>query len=330
MPLVCIMLLFLIFGTMIYAMNLRTDLIAKEVPSGYYCSPDNRTVQLSHVAGHLCTHYCVSSFQCSMFSYHVQGSVCMVYKENCVEMVRGREQVFSYIMLNRPQNHGCISWLPYQGVIPDGERLVHMKDGKQVMVRIHYSNETLPGKCVSNESIKTVSLVNSPVMVDKSPDSAMEFLVVSDTCSVAWVPHIAGNPMPPGAVVGGWKSNGAPLIVAALWTTKIKKKYSYGYYVPESQLGYVTNAGTVASNTSVDIMVKIWGIDQVNRFLTLCVLTVINVGFAWSTETCLYPVNIMTAKTPANMPLTSFTWSIRFDARGKRGGGGGGGCCLLE
>ena len=72
----------------------------------------------------------------------------------------------------------------------------------------------------------------------------------------------------PGAVVGGWKSNGASLIVAALWTTNtnMNKKYSYVFYVPESQLGYVSSGGGVASNTSVDIMVEIWEIARVKFF----------------------------------------------------------------
>ena len=297
-----IVLLFLIFRTMAYAKNLRTDLIVKEVPNGYYCRPDNRTVQLSHVPGHLCNHYCVSEFQCSMLSYHVNGGVCMVYTDICVEMMEDREQVSSYILLNRPRNHRCISWLPYQGVIPDGERLVRRSDGKQVMARINYNNETLPGKFfIHNLNVKTVSLVNGPVEVIKSSDSAMEFLVVSDTCSVAWVPHVAGNPMPPGAVVGGWTSNSTPLIVAALWTTKtnnMNKKYSYGYYVPESQLGYVSVGGEVTTNTSVDIMVEIWDIGRVNRFLTLCMLNVISVGFSWSTESCCFTQSILWSLIP--------------------------------
>ena len=250
-----LLVLYIIFGPGVCTKNLRYTLIAKKVLNGYYCPSDTQTFYLSHVPRHVCTHYCVSEVQCSMMSYHVNRGICMIHKENCVVMVQSTEQVFSYMMLYRQQNHGCISWLPYGGSIPEGQRLVH--NLHYIMVRIHYNSEILSGKLTKNRKVKTVSLVNGPVKVYENPDSAVEFLVVSDTCSVSWVPYIAGNPMPPRAVVGGRKWNDGPLVMAALWTTAgMIKRYSFGYYDPDSQLGYAYNGGP-ASNNSIDIMVEI-------------------------------------------------------------------------
>ena len=66
--------------------------------------------------------------------------------------------------------------------------------------------------------------------------------------------------MPSGAVVGGQKSNGEPLFVAAMWTTddNLDTKYMYGHYDPESETGYAYDNPRVATNTSVDIIVEIW------------------------------------------------------------------------
>ena len=94
-------------------------------------------------------------------------------------------------------------------------------------------------------------------MVHTAPDSATEFLVVSDTCAVEWVPHITGNQIPSRAVVGGRNADGGLLFVATLWTTNVakKRKILYGYHDPELQLGFVLNS-KAASNSSVNIMVK--------------------------------------------------------------------------
>ena len=161
----CILLPHLLSGTAVYTTEKRTTLIAKKV----------------------CTHYCVSEFQCSMLSYQVNGGVCKLHKENCVVMVQATDQVFNYIMLYRQQKHGCVSWLPYLGNITDGKRLVHMNGGF-IMVRIHYNNEILPGRLKKGQKVKTVGLVNGPVKVTKKADYTVEFLVVSETCSVSWVP----------------------------------------------------------------------------------------------------------------------------------------------
>ena len=257
----CTVLLYLIFGSEVYTKNFRISLIAKKVPDGYYCPADNRTVFLSD-ARHVCTHYCVSEIQCSMLSYHMNGGLCMLHKETCVVMVQATDQVFSYIMLYQQQNYGCVSWLPYEGNVSDSERLVRMNNGKIIMMRIHYNSEILPARLLKNSLIKTVSLVDGPAKVKVNPDSDAEFLVVSDSCSIVWVPYIDGNPMPPRAVVGGRKWNGGPLVVAALWTTSadMNKKYDYGYYDPESKLGYVFANSGPATNTSVDIMMELWDI----------------------------------------------------------------------
>ena len=105
-----------------------------------------------------------------------------------------------------------------------------------------------------------MSLVDGPALVKKNLDSDVQFLVVSDSCSVVWVPYIAGNSMPLRAVVGGRKWNDGPLYVAALWTTNADMNKKYGYHDPQSRLGYVDYGTGAATNTNIDIMVEIWGI----------------------------------------------------------------------
>ena len=254
-----ILLLYQTFGTGVYTKDICTNPIYKKLIDGYYCHADTTTIQLCRVTHHICTHYCVSVFQCSMLSYHVDKSMCFMHREVCMEIMKDKEHVWSSIILYEPPKKGCNSWLPYQGSIPDGERFVR-REGTYplILVRLHCDNEILRGKFLEGAGeVRTVSLVNGPVFIREVADSAMEFLAVSDICSVAWVPYVTGNPMPLRAVEEGRKANSEPLFVASLWITNSarNRKYSFGHYDPGSGLGY-TYYGTARSNSSVDIMVK--------------------------------------------------------------------------
>ena len=234
-----------------------TKLIIKTLLNGYHCPADIATVTLPRVPLHLCTHYCVSRFRCPTFSYHVNTGVCFLHNNLCVELVKDTEHLLSYTMLNWPVKSECISWRSYQGNIPDDERVVQREKWHYV-ARLNHKDEVLPGRLIGDGNFKSVSLVNGVKAIDKYADSSTEYLVVSDQCSIAWAPYVAGNTMPSRAVLGGRRANGGHLFVASLWTTRGKKdsKYKYGYYDPESQLGYTINSRP-ASNNSVDILVEI-------------------------------------------------------------------------
>ena len=252
-------LLFLMIGTGVYTQNICGNVITKKQIDGYYCPADSKTVQLSNISRHLCTHYCVSVMQCPVFSYHETTGMCMAQREICVVMVQGAGKVFSSIILYGSTKQECITWLPHGGNVPNHERLVVMGSGNY-MARLRHNNEILPGK-VTSTKVKTVTLVNGPTNINGNLDqSGVEYFVVSDTCCVIWVHYVAGNPMPSRAVVGGRKANGEPLFVASLWviTTDMKSRHLYGYYDPETKLGYVASGLEAKSNSTVDILVEIW------------------------------------------------------------------------
>ena len=197
--------------------------------------------------------------QCSVLSYHEAEGMCMAHSEICVEMVQGTDRVFSSIMLYGSTKQECITWLPREGNLPDRERIVVMGNGKWYVGRLHHNDEILPGRLTAKK-VKTVSLVNGPVEIAAKIDNPdVEYIVVSDTCSIVWVSYVAGDWMHPRAVVGGRKANGGPLFVAALWVsnTAMKSMYSYGYYDPETKLGYVLFGGA-QSNFTANIMVENW------------------------------------------------------------------------
>ena len=251
----------LILQTQIYTQDVCTHLITTKPLNGYHCPFDSGTVQLSHVPDYICTHYCVSRLQCPLMSYYVNKGICLLHKRLCVQMVQDSEQMFSSIISYQTVKYECISWLPYHlRNISENYRFVHMvyRNKSSHVIRLYHKNEILPGR-IGNSKVKTVSLADDTSRITVNPDAATEYVVVSDVCSIAWVPYVAGNEIPSRAVVGGQRADGGPLFVAALWTTNDDKeqRYSYGYYDPESRQGHALNSGP-RLNASVDMMVEIW------------------------------------------------------------------------
>ena len=111
---------------------------------------------------------------------------------------------------------------------------------KRSLPRAHYNDEVLPGRWVSykvTEKFKTVKHKNGLGKVSLDPSTAVEFLLVNEPCSVAWVPYTPYRKMPLGAAKGGQKWNDQPLFVAALWTSvESGRKYGFGHYDPEDNL----------------------------------------------------------------------------------------------
>ena len=260
----CIIFIYVSFWQTICTEQVCVNYIAQKPLDGYHCPVDGRTIKLSQVTSNMCSHYCVTLSQCHIVSYDANRHLCLVHDSLCIEMVRDKEQVFSSVMFYMSPRRGCISWLPYQGNTPEGERLVcrHSSKRRYIAIRLHYNNEILPGRFADHSTLlKLVSHVNGLTGIETSPTSSMDYLVVSEECSIAWVPYKAGDQMPPRAVVGGRKSHGGPLFVVSLWLSRgsYKPIYAYGHYDPDSQLGYGFNSGP-DSSSSVNVMVEIWNI----------------------------------------------------------------------
>ena len=145
-----------------------------------------------------------------MLIYDLNKNLCLMHKEICVQMVKDTDNVISWIVLYGPPKPECISWKPYQGNVPYDERIVHRKRGNHIAVRLHYNNEILIGRFdLGQNKVKTVSLVKGPIMVQTAPDSAMEFLVVSDLRCCKGTAHCRKSDFPKdsgGRAKCGWRA----------------------------------------------------------------------------------------------------------------------------
>ena len=224
----------------------------------YRCPGELEIARLSRVPRHICVQYCVQKVQCRMISFDNKEQSCLIYNKLCVEMKPDIH--FSSLLLHDVPKGDCISWITYEGTVPIDKRIIYTGAGKYSLVRIHYNDEILLGRIIYKAGllrVKTVKHKNGLHKVNAEATTDTEFLAVSETCSVAWVPYIADRQMPSGVVRGGQKWDEQPLYVAALLTTgQSVTKYTFGHYDPENNLGYAFNCG-VASNSSVDLLVEI-------------------------------------------------------------------------
>ena len=246
----------------------------------YRCPDDFETVRVTHVSRHVCRLYCTAKVQCRMLSFDEKNHSCLIYKEVCVEIIKYLG--FSSLLLQDVTKRACISWIPYEGIIPLDERIIHRGDGAHFLVRFHYDGELLPGRLYVKRAQKQVRVVKHKtelLKVTKEATSDVEFLVVSETCSVAWVPYTAGRDMPLRVVTGGRKWNGQALLLAVLWTTAGPiHNYRFGHYDADDKMSYTYNKG-VRSNASVDLLIEIWSrfryVQMFLRYRKLNVITVI-------------------------------------------------------
>ena len=150
-----------------------------------------------------------------------------------------------------PPRHGCIRWGSSQ---EPGS--VTVRVGSVDVARIVSGDTVLIGNFdfLSRQfwfNVKGVSF--GPIY---EADQDIELLIKDATCSLPWMPYIAGEPLPFGAVAGGHLADGTATYVAKV----IRNRYAViGHYNPKSPLAY-HEFGGIHTPISMDILVLLWSI----------------------------------------------------------------------
>ena len=95
---------------------------------GYRCPDGFETAQNLTVPRHVCILYCVGKVQCRMLSFGETGQSCFLYKEPCVKTKR--DFLFRSLLLQDVAKRDCISWIPYEGIVPLDRRILHRTGGQ--------------------------------------------------------------------------------------------------------------------------------------------------------------------------------------------------------
>ena len=199
---------------------------------GFGCAWGNN-VNFTGVAEHECVLRCMSDKSCTAVNYDVQDRVCMRMEVPCP--VLEIQQYVHYQILAAPPVDDCVQWIPTGDW--DYPRMVKYNsdpNGYQLhgVARLTRAGEVLPARWSKAKNIAYTVQNNT-----KFVSSVFEVLVVKKSCSVRWVNYDAssGNPLPPGAILGGHLADGMPLYVAI---TCLSANWQVaGYYNHETRTG---------------------------------------------------------------------------------------------
>ena len=148
------------------------------------------------------------------------------------------------------QGSHCLYWVP-SDTLQLARAVYH--DENQVVGRHMKFPDMLPGKLyVTTEGFYTVFNGNG-----LRATTGKEALQVNPECHVTWINYIAGDPIPDGAVVGGYLSadedshrNDLYVIKAPTFDVGIQ----FGYYNPTAGRGYVEQFGA-NTYTKMDMLI---------------------------------------------------------------------------
>ena len=93
----------------------------------------------------------------------------------------------------------------------------------------------------------------------RETDHAIEFLTVDPTCTLPWMPYMAGELLPDGIIRGGRLSDGSATY--AIKMISDDGSASFGYYNAESQQGYHL-FHSMNTTFQLESLVSLWA----NRF----------------------------------------------------------------
>ena len=191
---------------------------------------------ISNIRFHHCIYACIESQTCYTLSYSHQGQYCLLASEPCVTADLSSEFTMMILRDNEPQQ--CASWIPFSSAhglqygFPN--RAVHAalsKHKTSVSARATDSDFPLPGRSASDDY--QAFFLDSNLTLLKV-GQMYEVLVVTDSCSTAWVNYTAGDPVPARAVMAGKDSFNRNLYVAGRHLASLR----FGGYIEGEPRAY--------------------------------------------------------------------------------------------
>ena len=209
---------------------------------GYYCD-ENITFTLQGMVRDHCKLLCLGKGSCVGLSYNLANMTCVINSQAC--LIASAHPNYEIVVFRPIHQHRCIRWV-------DSEPARRITAGYQNVGRATYDNQLLPGKYQINGDT-FVAWESGEHMLRQA-----EYLEVDEYCSVAWVSYTAGDPIMSGAVQGSSLPDGTPLYVINLLIDETRgvDGWAYGYYRPDTELGYAGYNGH-RTKTEMEMMIVI-------------------------------------------------------------------------
>ena len=184
---------------MIYAVAEKQcrSMNTQEPKYGHRCvtASEHYTI-IQNVPSHLCTHICMERENCYIINYNRAGLYCQLTSEVCLKFVEDPEFTVT--------DFSCLKWVTFTNVVD--EMLIICNEMFQSFAsRLVLQSDILVGTFYAKGSYTFVWKNGTGW---KSWGDHGKVLQILPWCSAIWIPYVPGDPIPAGAVVGGYLSDG--------------------------------------------------------------------------------------------------------------------------
>ena len=220
--------------------------------NGYYCAIAY-TSNYTAIGHQRCVARCISDPHCWILAYNSREKYCLLGTQPCVKAVADKD--FRMMIFRKHENMHCIQWVWSDGSSYPNHTVEQVSPVHQEVARRAIEGEIYIGR--SQPEVGRIVIARKGEVV-RYPDYYL--LVVAESCSVAWVPYIAGNPLPKAAVEGGHLNSLGTTYCMRVWDDTQQNTdrhvHTYGYYAPSNGLGYYVWYGDKTA-TQMDILVQV-------------------------------------------------------------------------
>ena len=217
--------------------------------NGYYCASIyiHNYTSIEHQP---CVAHCITDPDCWVLAYNARGKYCLLGTQPCANAVADND--FRMMTFRKHENVQCIQWVWSDGSSYPARTVERLRPRYEALARRPMGQEIYIGRG-SVEKVKIYLARNGKAV--NYPDFYL--LVVSDFCSVAWVSYTVGNPLPRGAVEGGYLSSLGVTYCMRVWVAYGQGlTQALGYYAPVTGLGYYVWLGSKTA-TQMEILVQV-------------------------------------------------------------------------
>ena len=236
-------------------------------------------VAVSRIDRPKCQWQCLKQ-NCSYITYNPEGDQCEIGLGECESLVPSAGAIVNVYWQPRDV---CLHWGSYQ------------EPGRVAVGGGDYDTPMYAGRTMIDEAMVLGKFMAAPNnlhmwlnnqgerrIIAQEPGTVLEVLTTAAGCPIFWVPYTGGKPIPSGAVVGGYLTEGTATYVARKSFNDI---WSCGYYNTETEMIYYEYDGVKTSNT-MEVLVLIWfhllGIAQMDwRVLQMFAWIEDNIWIIW-------------------------------------------------
>ena len=219
--------------------------------AGLYCS--TQPLLSSKVPQHHCELNCIHSSKCVALNYNESDGTCAELSTPCVQA--DNDPTMLYMIFSKREQGRCFAWIVNNELTTNHTRQVYNTLGDVKLARILYQTGFYPAyvsangaHCYTGTGTKRINSFNN----------ICEVLELSTSCTSAWVPYEAGQPIPAGAEAAGPTTEGEATYPVMFAPERQPNKYLIGYYTAANGYGTITYSNAHHFAKTMKMLVLLW------------------------------------------------------------------------